>query len=217
MKKNTQANLWLGILLSGVLAGLCIAIGGTVFLSVENKVIGASLFSIGLFFVVSFKLWLFTGRVGYLFQRDRAYPFHLLLTLLGNYIGTFCVAALLRQTRAADGLVERAAALSTVKLGDSPVSIFVLAIFCGILMYVGVHGFGSFEFPLGKYLSVYLAVAVFILSGFEHCVANMYYYSLAGVWANPKAWSTMLVMVLGNTVGSIVVAEGIRLSHRLQE
>ena len=38
-----------GILISGFLAGLCIAIGGTVFLSVDNRVIGASLFSIGLF------------------------------------------------------------------------------------------------------------------------------------------------------------------------
>lgn len=216
MIENRRPNFWLGILLSGILAGLCIAIGGTVFLLTENKMIGASLFSIGLFFVVSFRLWLFTGRVGYLFQRDRSYPLHLLLTLLGNFLGTFCTAALLRQTRAFAALADRAAALCAVKLGDSPTSLFLLAVFCGVLMYVGVHGFASFQSARGKYLSIYFAVAVFILSGFEHCVANMYYYSLAGVWGAPQAWRSMLIMVLGNTAGSIAVAEGIRLSHKLQ-
>ena len=43
-----------------------IAIGGTVFLSIENKVIGASLFSIGLFGVLIYNLNLYTGKIGYL-------------------------------------------------------------------------------------------------------------------------------------------------------
>ena len=47
-----------------LLAGLMIAIGGTVNLSVENKVVGAFLFSIGLFTVVNQQFALFTGRVG---------------------------------------------------------------------------------------------------------------------------------------------------------
>ncbi|MGI6182021.1 MAG: formate/nitrite transporter family protein, partial [Agathobaculum sp.] len=169
----------LGVLLGSFLAGACIAVGGTVFLSVENKIIGASLFSIGLFYVVSYGLWLYTGRIGYLPERDGNYAINLLITLAGNFAGTFCVATLLRQTRAAASLIERAAALSETKMADSLLSIFILAIFCGVLMYVGVNGFAVFEHALGKYLSVYLAVSVFILCGFEHCVANMYYYSLA--------------------------------------
>ena len=36
---------------SGILAGISIAIGGLVFLSVENRVIGAALFTVGLFFL----------------------------------------------------------------------------------------------------------------------------------------------------------------------
>ena len=205
-----------GILISGFLAGLCIAIGGTVFLSVDNRVIGASLFSIGLFFVVSFLLWLYTGRIGYLGRNGWRFAPKLLITLVGNYFGAFCTAWLLRQTRYGAGLVERAAGLCAAKLGDGLGSVFVLAFFCGILMYVGVFGFASFEFSLGKYLSLYFAVAVFILSGFEHCIANMYYFSLAGVWKEPPAWTAMLVMVLGNSVGSIFVAEAIRLSQHMQ-
>lgn len=194
------------VLISSFLAGACIAVGGTVFLSVDHKVVGASLFSIGLFYVVSFGLWLFTGRVGYLLQNSGAYFVKLLVTLLGNFAGTFTVAVLLRQTRSADALIERAAALSMLKLEDGLGSIFILAVFCGVLMYVGVNGYAVFEHALGKYLSVYLAVSVFILSGFEHCVANMYYFSLAGVWGEARAWVEMAVMVLGNSVGSVVFA-----------
>ena len=82
-------------------------------------------------------------------------------------------------------------------------------------MYLGVNGYGTFAHPLGKYGAVFLAVTVFILSGFEHCVANMFYYSLAGVWGAARAWSTMAVTILGNSVGSILMAEGYRLSQRL--
>ena len=48
---------------SGILAGISIAIGGLVFLSVENRVIGAALFTVGLFSVCSFGFHLFTGKV----------------------------------------------------------------------------------------------------------------------------------------------------------
>ena len=44
---------------------------------------------------------------------------------------------------------------------------------------------------------------VFILCGFEHCVANMYYFSVAGMWSG-KALVYLLVMTLGNSVGGIL-------------
>ena len=53
-------------LLKGFLAGVMIAIGGTVYLMVESKVIGAILFVIGLFIIVVNELNLFTGKIGYI-------------------------------------------------------------------------------------------------------------------------------------------------------
>ena len=204
-----------GVLLSAFLAGGLIALGGTVFLSLENRVLGASFFSIGLFFIVSMQLWLYTGKIGYLCRNRGSYAVQLGCTLAGNFAGTGCVALLLRQTRCAPALIERASALCLTKLSDTLPSLFLLAVCCGALMYLGGNGYGTFAHPLGKYGAVFLAVTVFILSGFEHCVANMFYYSLAGVWGAARAWSTMSVTILGNSVGSILMAEGYRLSHRL--
>lgn len=49
------------IFLSAILAGMVIGFGGTVFLSVENTVIGSLFFTIGLFVVCTRGLHLFTG------------------------------------------------------------------------------------------------------------------------------------------------------------
>ena len=47
------------ILLSAILAGLCVGFGGIVFLSVDNKVIGSAAFTIGLFVICTFGFHLF--------------------------------------------------------------------------------------------------------------------------------------------------------------
>lgn len=204
-----------GTLFSSVLAGALIALGGTVNLSIENRVVGACFFTIGLFFVVSMQLWLFTGKIGWLCRNGGAYVIQLLITLAGNFVGAGGVALLLRQTRTAGGLFSRAADLCALKLNDSLPSLFILAMFCGALMYFAVGGYQSITDAVGRYGAVFLAVTVFILSGFEHCIANIYYYTVAGIWGDSRAWLSMAVVVLGNAVGSVLVAELYGLAKKL--
>ena len=181
-----------------------IAIGGTVFLSIENKVIGASLFSIGLFGVLIYNLNLYTGKIGYLITNfNLKYIKELIITLIGNFIGACSVGFILRYTRIYDNIYEKALNLANIKLSDSIISIFILSIFCGLLMYFAVNGFKK-QTDFGKYLVVYLGVAVFILCGFEHCIANMYYFSVADIWSL-KTLGYTGIMVLGNSVGSFII------------
>ena len=71
-----------------LLAGLMIAIGGAVNLSVDNKVVGAFLFSIGLFTVVNQQFALFTGRVGDFKLKQPAFLIDLLIIWIGNFAAT---------------------------------------------------------------------------------------------------------------------------------
>ena len=190
--------------ISGVLAGISIAIGGTVFLSVENKALGALLFTVGLFTVCTFGFHLFTGKVCYVFERDRDYAIDLPIIWVGNLFGTWLTAFLESQTRAGAALAEKAQALCQVKLGDSILSIFILAVLCNILIFIAVDGYNKNPHELGKYLSLFFGVIVFILCGFEHCVANMYYFSIAGVWSL-KTLGYVLVMTFGNSVGGVII------------
>ena len=52
------------ILLRAVAAGIMISIGGTIYLTLENKMVGAFLFSIGLFAICAYGLNLYTGKIG---------------------------------------------------------------------------------------------------------------------------------------------------------
>ena len=47
-------------------------------------------------------------------------------------------------------------------------------------------------------------MAVFALSGFEHCVANMYFISLTGSWS-AEAVLFIIVNTIGNSVGGLLV------------
>jgi formate/nitrite transporter FocA (FNT family) len=194
----------LKILFKSFLAGIMIAIGGTVFLSIENKVIGASLFSIGLFGVLIYNLNLYTGKIGYLITNfNLKYIKELIITLIGNFIGACSVGFILRYTRIYDNIYEKSLILANTKLNDNILSIFILSIFCGLLMYYAVNGFKK-QTDFGKYLVVYLGVAVFILCGFEHCIANMYYFSVADIWSL-KTLGYTGIMVLGNSLGSFII------------
>lgn len=192
------------ILFKSFLAGIMIAIGGTVFLSIENKVIGASLFSIGLFGVLIYNLNLYTGKIGYLITNlNLKYIKELIITLIGNFIGACGVGFILRYTRIYDKIYEKSLILANTKLNDNILSIFILSIFCGLLMYYAVNGFKK-QTDFGKYLVVYLGVTVFILCGFEHCIANMYYFSVADIWSL-KTLGYTGIMVLGNSIGSFII------------
>ena len=192
----------LRVFVSSVLAGVCVGLGGMVFLMSDNRVIGAALFAIGLFVICTFGLHLFTGKVCYVFQNSRGYAAQLLLIWVGNLIGTGVLAGLASLTRNAPAMAEKAAALCQVKLGDSLSSLFFLGILCNIFIYIAVEGFNKNPHELGKYLSILFGVMVFILSGTEHCVADMFYFWMAGLWSG-RALLCVLVISLGNAVGGI--------------
>ena len=204
LKKRVNSFKYIDYLVKGIYAGFLIAIGGTAYLAVSNSFFGAFLFSIGLLIICIYGMNLYTGKIGYILIEKKSYIFELSLTLLGNFIGTYVVGFLIRNTRFVS-YQEKAISLSNIKLDDNFISIFILSIFCGALMYRAVNNYKKIENSLGKYLSIILCVMVFILCGFEHCVAKMYYFSVANVWSL-NAFAMLGLMVLGNSVGSIIIA-----------
>jgi formate/nitrite transporter FocA (FNT family) len=188
----------------GILAGISIAIGGTVFLSLDNKVLGAVFFTVGLFTVCTFGFDLFTGKVCYVFDRDLPYALSVIVMWAGNFVGAWLTAFAESLTRIGPALQEKAAAMCTVKSDDSFLSLFILGIFCDILIYIGVDGYNKNPHEVGKYLSLLFGVTVFILCGTEHCVADMYYFSIAGMW-NPHTLLCLLVISLGNAFGGVLL------------
>lgn len=208
------------ILLDAFFAGIFIGIAGTVYLCSSNAVIGAFLFGFGLLTIVCFSLKLYTGAIGYLAaQGDNFYRYlyDLLLIWLGNLAGCAAVGYAIRATRVLGGIEEKVAGIVRLKVLDSPASLLILSIFCGILMFTAVDAFRNEKLPsVCRPVMVFLCVMVFILSGFEHCIANMYYFSVADAW-NGHTFMLILLMTLGNSIGGNLFAALVKLSPKIVE
>ena len=92
-------------------SGFFVSIGGTAFLSIENRVVAALFFTTGLFAISNYGFNLFTGKVCYLLDNGPGYLWDLALIWLGNLGGTLIATALLGLTRVHPALAETAAPL----------------------------------------------------------------------------------------------------------
>ena len=193
------------ILLSAILAGLCVGFGGLAFLSLDNKVIGSAAFTIGLFVICTFGFHLFTGKVCYVLQNDRDYALDLPVIWLGNLIGTGLTAGTASLTRIAPALREKAVSLCQVKVNDSLLSLFLLGLLCNIFIYLAVDGYNRLEMQSAKVQALFFGVSVFVICGYEHCVADMFYFWMAGLWSG-RAILSVLIITLGNAVGGVLFA-----------
>ena len=191
-------------LISSFISGILIAIGGVVFLSTESKYLGALAFAVGLFFIVEGGFKLYTGAIGYAIDNDKTTNFLLPIIVVGNFLGTFFVSGIIHLTRIFDSITLKANDLVAIKLNDSWYSVLILAIMCGILIYLGVNTFKNSSNNFSKVFAIIICVFVFIISSYEHCIANMFYISVADAWSL-KSFLYMLLMILGNSIGGLLI------------
>lgn len=185
--------------LNGIRAGILIAIGGSVFLSCDSRYIGSVLFSVALLCICYKEYALFTGKVGYLPCAHRKDDVEtLLLCLLGNAIATVgCGYAVMY---AIPKLKTVALTICEAKLTQSVGQTVVRSIFCGILMYLAVSIYREKK----GIAAILFCVPVFILSGFEHSIANMFYFSLSGM-VSVDAFIYLMTVVVGNSIGGVLL------------
>ena len=200
---------YLKLFLSALGAGTCIGIGGLVFLAMDNKFAGAFLFAVGLLTILIFGFNLYTGMVGYLKEnlqkKNFLYMVDLLVVWLGNYAGTACVALLARLTGLGDQHLAKCSAMAEAKISQPFYALIILGFFCGILMYLAVDTFkkksdGKDFIPV---IAVFMGVMVFILAGFEHSIADMFYFTFSGHFVDSLL--PLLCITLGNSIGGNLI------------
>lgn len=204
---NSICKKYIMIFTSAFLSGLCICFGASVYLicqaySMALKVVGSFMFGIGLFTIIHAHLWLYTGKAGYILDNKPKYFIDLIVCFIGNALGCFVLAMLLKQTRIGDSLIESATPLVDAKMADTWYSILILAMMCGVMIYLAVEGHKKCEYPLGKVLFVFMPVSLFILCSFEHVVANVVYFTYAGEFG-AKVVLYFLIMFIGNALGAV--------------
>ena len=195
-----------------------------------GRYMGAFLFSLGLLTVVARGYDLYTGKIGYLSFSTKAkddvptnalkHFFYFPIIIVGNFVGAGIVGVAFRATAVFGKIAPSAlsdvgetAAMLGYKAGDTanalelmcigklsatPLSAFIMSCACGVMMFLAVDGYKKTK----SWLFVILPVMVFILSGFEHCVANMFYFWAADCYCL-HTFKYLLIMIVGNGVGAI--------------
>lgn len=191
--------------IEGILAGLLISIGGAVFLSclsdtaAYGRYIGAFFFSTALLCICIKGYSLYTGKIGYVLEKHSKEDLSvLLLGLLGNAIGTICAGYLLALTL--PSLKETALSLCEGKLAQGYGFALVRACFCGVLVYLAVDIFKADRSVLG----IVFCIPVFILSGYEHSIADIFYFAVSGI-VSVQALGYLFLIILGNSLGALLI------------
>ena len=214
--------------LKGILAGLAIGLGGLLYIlmtflfSGDNaelgKIFGSILFSVGLFLVCTFYLSLYTGKIGLVYEEKQSKEFYISLPimLIGNAIGAFAFGYICFFIFRNSDVYFSALAAANARLQFNDVLDYlttaIKAFLCGLCVYLAVKSFSLNRLkPLGIALLVFF-VFVFVYCGFQHCIANMFYFGMA----NAMSWYTLinlLIVILFNSLGPIV---GVKLVKLIQ-
>lgn len=204
------------LLLLGALAGAFIAFAGvaaSVGGALGGKLTSATIFPIGLTMVLLAGSELFTGNCLFLMPllRRNITAGHMLrnwvAVYLGNLLGSVAVAFLVVQCGALDGIAEAAVAAAVTKAA-LPFGVALLrGVLCNFLVCLAVWMAFCAQSAGGKVVSLFGPIFLFVLCGFEHSVANMYYIP-AGIFLAENGevtwlslWQNLLPVTLGNMVG----------------
>ena len=188
------------LILLGIAAGFFIGIGaeasslamhGISNVGLARTVAGA-VFPIGLMLIVLLGGELFTGNclISMAVYDKKAKLKGMIRNLTIVYISNFIGAALMAwminncgQLNFSDG----GAGAFTIKValgkvGIDPMQAIVSGILCNVLVCLAIFMAATAKDVAGKCIAISLPIFVFVISGFEHCVANMYYIP-AGIFA----------------------------------
>lgn len=192
----------------GFMAGILLSICCAVNISAGNNFAGAFLFSLGLFAIMELHLGLYTGKVGYLAVKRPKYSGEVAITLISNAIGAFLGGYLLSLTRFGEAWAQKAEEIVVNKFGDTPLSMFMLSVFCGILIFIAVEGdkkCTQADDHVGALFTTLIPVMIFIICGFNHCIADMGYFALSRFSHADEAVLYFTMAILGNGVGCVVI------------
>ena len=206
---------YLASFFKGILAGLAIGLGGFLYILMIHyvsgelgKVLGSILFAVGLFIVCTFSLHLYTGKIGAIYVGKQSKEFYICLPimLIGNALGAFSLGyicfAIFRNTEVMNTVNSVCLSRTTLYTFNDYLSLFIKSMLCGLCVYLAVKAFNLNRLkPIGIILLV-LFVFIFVYSGFQHCIANMYYFGF-GNHINTYTFINLLFCILFNSIGPI--------------
>ncbi|MCK8059708.1 MULTISPECIES: formate/nitrite transporter family protein [unclassified Fusibacter] len=215
------------LIIQGVLAGMFIAMGAIGYFKLVaytvdpgiGKFLGALIFPTGIMAILLLGSELFTSNCMAILSVYKkkikldSFMKMLITVLCANFVGAVIMAYLstgagIFSEHMIDIVSGSAVAKTTMPIGQ----MFISAILCNIIVCAGVMMAYSAKTVPGKLMAIWFPIAVFVLSGTEHIVANMFYLMMALInGANITVTGILTsfgVVTVGNFIGGAIVIAG---------
>jgi formate/nitrite transporter len=227
----------LSMLMLGILAGGFIGLGSLYFVIVKSdpslgfaskQVLGGLVFSLGLILVVVAGAELFTGNnlLAMAWADGKISTLELLrnwsVVCIGNFIGAAGLALLVYLSRHPD-MNQGAIAQEYIKIAEAKAALpfwtaFFKGILCNVLVCMAVWMAFAGRSVVDKVVAIVFPISAFVAAGFEHSIANMYFFPLAmllqtfddaGTVGHTVTWAglfrNLVPVILGNIIGGSVL------------
>lgn len=212
--------------LLAILAGAYIAFAGvaaSIGSAVAGKIASACIFPAGLAMVIIAGSELFTGNnLMIISAMEKRITVKQLLVAwaivyAGNLVGSMLVAAFAVGGGTFDSIYENVIATATTKASLAFGDGVLRGILCNVLVCVAVWMAAAAKDAAGKIICLYMPIMAFVLCGFEHCIANMFYIP-AGIFAAMRhgvtqeglTWVAFFVKnLLPVTIGNVIGGAGL--------
>lgn len=208
-------------LIAGILAGTFIAMGSLAAAmgshTIENyslaRFMAGAIFPVGLILIIICGGELFTGNTLLILAFiEKKITIKQMLTnwmivYIGNFFGALLMAYLIFSSgilhNNSDSLLKYLIHVSDKKVSLTLTQAFTSGILCNLLVCLAVWGAYTAKDTIGKVIMIWFPVMTFIVSGFEHSVANMFYFSI-GSMLHPMRFDQILLNLIPVTLGNIV-------------
>ena len=217
------------MILLGILAGAFIAIGGAASSTASHgisdvglaRIVSGLIFPVGLIMTVLLGAELFTGNclmvMSALDKRIRwsALLRNLIVVYFSNFAGALIVDVLLLLSgnlNYSGGLLGAyTIKIAVAKTAIPPVQAIASGILCNILVCIAVLLAAAAKDVTGKIMGIFFPICAFVICGFEHCVANMFYIPMGMMAAgNPdyvaaakEAYGLTAEQIAGLNIGGL--------------
>ena len=212
------------VFVSAMLAGLFIGLGYTGYLIVSGimadaavgKVVGALLFPVVLLLVLIAGADLFTGNtlVTMAWYKKEIklgdVAKNLSIVWLGNLVGALFLVVLVYYSNTFTGsIAEGVMHLAEKKVHLNMVELLTRSTLCNILVAITVYMSYAAKDVTGKVIISYIPIWLFVITGFEHCVANMFVlpmgYLLGADLTIGQIMANIIPVTIGNIIGGMLV------------
>ncbi len=215
------------MIILGIFAGVYIGLGGQAAITISqsygaidlgmSKFLFAAAFPVGLMLVVICGAELFTGNNlmimgclnGNYSSKDLLRNW--VTVYIANFVGSVILAVLVANSGLMTGpALEKAVAIANAKVAIPFMEAVIRGILCNVVVVLAVWMATAGKDIISKIFACWFPIMLFVLCGFEHSVANMYFAPLGMFLGAPINWgqiwiNNLIPVTIGNIIGGAFV------------